>query len=639
MAINSVGGTINIITRGTEDTKGGSLAFSVSDFGNFKTSLELNTGKLDHGFAVSFAGSRIKGPGYVDATYVDAWTYFLSVSKEFGSDHKLVLTGLGSPQVHGQNTYMLSYEEFAQYGNKFNYGWGSYNGEMNNQTENFFHKPTISLNHYWNISDRSFLVTSVYTVLGYGGGKWTESFYSPSVFAYRNPSNQIDWDAIYNLNASHTDSAQLTNGEYVKGYSKNIQSKFLAPHYWVGFFSNWNFHLKDNWTILTGIHARTFQSHLYEKITDLMGGKFWIEDYAWAIDGPAGRQEIMYTGDRIKVDNYSRINYLSGFGQAEYSEGPLTAFIAGTVSGSWYQREDPYNYVHDPVSEWVSLPGFDVKGGLNVNLTDRQHIYANLGYFSRQPFYSFVFVNYSNSVARDIRNEKISAFEAGYGYRSPIINLRLNGYYTFWIDKSMLSNENVLLIDSTMTKAMINGLDALHFGLEMELEARLTEYFHVGASFSAGNWQWKNDVIAEIYDDYDVLVDTTAVYAKGLFVGGSPQTQGSVFASLDILRDFNLKANWVWYDRLYANFNPVKRDDPTDRDQPYRIPSYNVLDLHLNYDFELLEKPASFQVSCFNVTGMENVISGEDGATHDKDSFRGFWSYGRTFNFLMKVSF
>jgi hypothetical protein len=639
MAINSVGGTVNIITRSTETQKGGALTFSLSDYGNMKTSLELNTGRLGNGFAVSFAGSRINGPGYVDATYVDGWTYFLSVSKEIGPDHKLVLTGLGSPQVHGQNTYKLSYSEFGQYGNKFNYGWGSYNGEINNQTENFFHKPTISLNHYWNISNRSFLVTSVYSVFGNGGGKWTESYYSPSVFSYRNPSNQIDWDAIYRLNATHTDSTQLSNGEYVTGYSKNIQSNFLAPHYWFGVFSNWNFKPNDNWTVLSGIHARTFQSHLFEKVTDLMGGQFWVEDYAWAIDGVANRQEIMHTGDVIKVDNYSRINYLSGFGQVEYSRGPLSAFTAATFSGSWYQREDHYNYVQDPRSEWVSLPGFDVKAGLNYNLTGHHYAFVNLGYFSRQPFYSVVFVNYSNTVATDIKNEKVSAFEAGYGYTSAAVNLRLNGYYTYWTDKSLLSNENILLIDSTMTKSMINGLNALHMGLEMEFEARITEYLNFGATLSIGDWKWKNDVVAEIYDDYDVLVDTTEVYVNGLFVGGAPQTQLGLYANVDVTKDISLKANWVFYDRLYADFNPVSRNNPDDRQQPFMIPSYNVLDLHAIYDFELFKQSASFQVSCFNVTGKENVISGDDGAAHDRDSFRGFWSFGRTFNFLMKISF
>ncbi|GAH13941.1 unnamed protein product, partial [marine sediment metagenome] len=29
-----------------------------------------------------------------------------------------------------------------------------------------------------------------------------------------------------------------------------------------------------------------------EQITDLLGGKYFIEDYSWAVDGVAGREQI-----------------------------------------------------------------------------------------------------------------------------------------------------------------------------------------------------------------------------------------------------------------------------------------------------------------------------------------------------------
>lgn len=639
VAMNSVGGTINIITKTTEAEKGGSLAFSITDYGNSRTTLSLNSGRLPGGFSFSFAGSLIKGPGYVDATYIRGWSYFLGISKDAGKNHKLVFTALGSPQVHGQNTYKLSYSEYEQYGNRFNYGWGSYNGEINNQNENFFHKPNLNFSHYWQASERSFVATSLYMVMGQGGGKWTESYYAPSVFSYRNPGNQIDWDAIYNENATHSDSALLATGEYVRGYSKNIQSHFLAPHYWVGLLTNWKYNLNERWEFLAGLHARTFQSHLYERITDLLGGDFFIDDHAWAVDGLAGREEIKNVGDVIKVDNYSRINFISGFGQVEYSTGPLSVFAALTVSNSWYQREDPYNYVTDPKSNWVPLAGFDVKSGVNYNFNAWNQAFINAGYYSRQPYFSFVFVNYSNAIAQDIRNEKIAATEVGYGFNKHGVSVDMNAYCTYWKDKSLLSNENILLIDSTMSKAMIRGLDALHMGVELEAEARISSFLSAGGFLSVGSWKWKNDVSAEIYDDYDVLVDTMKVYADGLYVGGSPQTQGGLFFQLDITRQLFLKTNWVINGRLYSDFNPVTRNDPNDREQPYMIPAYNTLDIHTGYTFDLLKKEADFQISCYNVTGHENVIMGDDGTNHRKDTFRGFWSFGRTFNILMRISF
>ena len=123
----------------------------MTDYGNMKTTLMLSSGRLKNNMAVTFLGSRFSGPGYVDATYVDGWAYFLSISKEFNKNHMLVFTALGNPEKHGQRNFKLTQAETDEHGLKYNKDWGSYNGEINNASENFYHKPHFSLNHYWNI--------------------------------------------------------------------------------------------------------------------------------------------------------------------------------------------------------------------------------------------------------------------------------------------------------------------------------------------------------------------------------------------------------------------------------------------------------------------------------------------------------
>jgi hypothetical protein len=639
VALNSVGGTINIITKTTDSEKGGAFKVSFTDYGNYKAMLSLSTGRLNGGWAVTFLGTRIKGPGYVDATYVDAWSYFLSVSKEFGRNHKLVFTGMGSPERHGQNVTKMSFEEYHKYGNKFNYDWGSYNGKINNLTENFYHKPQLNLNHYWNISEKSFLATSVYFSYGTGGGKWSESFLSPSIFSYRNPSNQVDWDAVYQVNVSNPDSTQLANGQYVTGYSKHIQTHFLADHYWAGLLSTYKHDFGSRFNLMTGIHVRHFKSRLYEKVQDLLGGQYWIEDYAWAVDGVAGRNEIKTIGDVIKLDNGAIISYTGAFGQVEYTGGAVSAFLAGTVSNTWYQREDKYNYISGIKSEQVTRAGFDVKTGINYNINSSHRVFLNTGYYSKEPYFKFIFVNFSNTVARNIKNEKIAAFELGYEFQEKNVSLNINGYCTYWKDKSLLSNENIPLSDSTMTRAMIRGLDALHQGIEVELSTRPFRFLDAGATLSLGNWKWKNNVVAELYNEDDVLIDTTEVYADGLYVGGAPQTQLGIFAGIGITPDLNLKINWLCYDRLWADFDPALRNNPDDDRQPYRLPRYSVVDILLNYHFTVGKQDAYFEAGCYNAFGKEYILRGEDGPNHDESGFRGFWSFGRTFNFGMKVEF
>jgi outer membrane receptor for ferrienterochelin and colicin len=203
----------------------------------------------------------------------------------------------------------------------------------------------------------------------------------------------------------------------------------------------------------------------------------------------------------------------------------------------------------------------------------------------------------------------------------------------------MLTNENIQLADSTLTRALVRGLNAEHYGLEAEISYRPIQNLALGATLSLGNWKWQNDVSASIYNDNEVLVDSMQVYTKGLYVGDAPQTQIGLSASYNTADGFRFAADWVFYDRLYANFDPVNRNNPDDRSQPYRIPTYSLLDLYAGYDMQVKQFPVSLQLGCQNVFDKETIIRGEDGAGHDLETFSGFWSLGRTFNISVKISF
>lgn len=641
VALNSVGGTINIVTKTTESEKGGSIGYSLSSYGNSKLSLALSSGKMKNGVAINFLGSRTEGPGYVDATYVDAWSYFLSVSKEFNSRHTLVFTALGAPERHGQRNIKLSQNDIDLHGLKFNKDWGSYNGQINNASENYYHKPYITLNHYWKMTDRLFMATSAYYSPGYGGGKWSEAYGwgTSTIFEYRNPSGQIDWNAIYQNNANHTDTATLADGSKVTGFSKNVQTDFLASHHWGGLLSRLEFQKNENFKYTLGIHLRYFKSKLQEKVRDLIGGEFFIDDYAWAADGLAGRNEIKTVGDVIKVDNGAINPSGSIFGQIDYQKNSTNAFLSGTFNNVWYQRYDNYNYVSDTKSDILLKTGFDVKAGVNQQIGEGHNVFVNGGFFSRAPYFKYVFGSFTNVPTKDLENEKVKAFEVGYGFTATKTRFRVNYYYTYWQDKSFLSNEYIQLEDNTQTRAFVTGLDALHTGLEAEVEHRFSKAISLGGILSLGNWKWKNNVSATLFDDNNTPVDKVNVFADGLYVGGAPQFQAGLYGNANILNTFNLAINWVYYDRIYAAFDPSGRNNPGDMSQPYRIPGYSIVDLHLYYPFEFINLPAMLTFSCYNALNTEHIIRGEDGADHNLESFRGFWGFGRTFNVMLKLSF
>lgn len=639
-AINSVGGSINIITEPASKVKGGFISLQITNYANFTTSVGLNSGKMNNGWSISFLGSFIKGPGYIDATYVKGWSYYLALSKQLNERNKITINLLGDPQVHGQRTLKISNEEHNFYGNLYNKDWGSYNGEINNASENFYHNPFLSFNHYFTIDETKKLANTVYATYGNGGGKWSESFnYAPSIFEYRNPSGQIDWNTIYDKNATNEDEYTLANGETVSGYSINIQTNYLASNIRAGLLSTYEQKLNKNLKLVAGIHYRYFQSYVREEITNLLGGPYYIDTYAWAVDGVADRQQVKSVGDIINVDNHSIINFANAYAQLLFDNQHFNTYFSLNGNGNWYQRIDNYNYVDNTKSETVARPGFDVRGGISYKPAIKHTLFLNGAFISKAPYFKFVFGNFTNVPVQNLQNEKISTVEGGYKFETPVFSSQLNAYYTYWQNVSIISDEYVQLENNLQSRAMVNGLDALHKGIELELSARVRENVRIGAMLNMANYKWQNNVTATLFDGNNVAVDTVNVFVKGLYVGGTPQQQVGAYLSFRLLQFFNVKAEWQYNSRMYAYFNPTSRSNPNDTQQPYQIPAFNTLNCYVSIPFQFFKSTASFQINTYNVLNTVHIEIGEDGPNHDLSTFRGFWSFGRTFDFMLKLNF
>ncbi|WP_317167424.1 carboxypeptidase-like regulatory domain-containing protein [Winogradskyella vidalii] len=175
VAVPSIGGTINILSKTTDVEEGGKVSTSLGNDGYTKFSATYSTGLMDNGLAVTVSASKTDGDGYVDGTEFNAVAYFLNVSKELGNNHKLSLTAFGAQQFHGQrqNSQLIETYRNSDSGIKYNSDWGYKNGQVTYAEDNFYHKPQISLNHYWDISDNMELSTAVYAGFGTGGGGGT----------------------------------------------------------------------------------------------------------------------------------------------------------------------------------------------------------------------------------------------------------------------------------------------------------------------------------------------------------------------------------------------------------------------------------------------------------------------------------
>ncbi len=655
LAINSVGGTMNIITKTTDAKKGGSFKYEVTDFGNQKMTLNLSTGKMSSGTAVFFVGSRTWGKGYIDATTVDAWSYYLSVSQDIGEKHKLAFTAVGAPQKHDQRYSWQSKENLDKWGAKYNSDWGYRNGEQLNQRKNYYHKPQFAMNWYYDINEKLFLATSAYISTGNGGGSGPLNRYGSPRPGY-NSLGQINWDETVNWNATNggIDAIVVNDDGDTLNQSTNILRNSANNHFWYGVLSTLKIDLSDNLDLMVGIDGRSYKGEHYREVRDLMGGDFYYESFYNAADGVAGRNQIMGVDDKIAYDNDGFVRYGGAFAQLEYTSGNFAAFFAGTLSNTWFKRVDRYNYMGEDVvigtdslgnniygtsqtSEVVTAFGYNVKLGANYNINEQHNVFANAGYYSNAPRMAYVFPNYNNNVAANLENEKVIGFELGYGFQSRYFHANVNGYYTMWQDKSLLSRR--FSSEGADTRSLITGLDATHMGLEIEAMAHVTDVFDIGILASIGNWEWQNDVIATITDDETQAQYSDTVYAKGLKVGDAPQTQLGLKLQYNPFHKIHLGTDIIYYDNFYAEFDPADRNVETDREQAYKAPSWVMVNFYAAYDFKIAGLGSQFTLNIYNVTDEVYWSDMHDGDDHDEAGVRGFYGFGRTFNFGWKVFF
>lgn len=635
MAINSVGGTINMITKSTEAKRSTFAQFDVTSFGRIKALWGFNSGRTENNEAFSVVLSRTQGDGYVQGTFVDAYSYFFSYSKEFNNQHRVVFTGIGAPQEHGQRTTMMTRAEYDKFGTKYNKDLGYLNGEEYNTRINYYHKPQFALNHYWTIDDDTSLKTSAYFSFGHGGGSGGLGSY-----AKYDKNGHLNYDDIYNMNRA-------------LGKSSSILRNSVNNHKWVGVLSTLDKKLSDNYDLTLGVDARSYLGEHFREVRDLIGGKYWMDSFKYSVDGAFGRTgkttvdsnatsywnvfAVTPYDNRIAYDNDGLVKYLGGFGQLEYTNDAqnFNWFVAGSYSVTDNTRIDRWNYqpIHNrQTSETVSIDGYNAKLGFNYNISDKANIFGNAGKYSRAPFFSFLFQNYANDVSDNIVNEEVDALELGYGYKTKNFAAKINAYSTQWTNKTLLSGN--IVVPGGVTRALLQGIGADHKGVEIEFNAGLTEDLTLGGIASFGDWKWTGDVAYELRSDVDQSITKGFAYTDGLKVGDSPQTQIGGKMRWQATEALDFGATYVFNDNLYASYDPSAYNTPEKKVQPYELDPYGMLDLRAG----LKVGKGYFQLQINNALDYDGFVEGVNNAD-GSDIRYGFPAWGRNSNLSYKITF
>ena len=648
MSAPSVGGTINIVTKGLDAKRGGSFSYSLGDNGYNKVAFSVSTGLMDNGWAITVMGSRTWGDGYIQGTSFEGYNYFANISKRINENHQLSLTAFGAPQEHYQRSGKYSALTMAEWNNVRKYmkdgmHFSRYNptygyddcGNQNSANYNVYHKPQISLNHVWQINYKSSLSTTAYVSLGRGYGRTAEpghgSSYSYSdltngasngklSYTFRRQDGTFDYGAVMELNDRnnpiYTQGSDEYQGEYAG--SQLVICENRNDHNWYGLTSTYTNKFADVLDFYAGIDVRYYQGKHNATISDLLGGEYFIdatrakvkgENNAAALD-PTWKYEKLTIGD-IAYRNYDGFVVQEGaFAQLEYNQNNWSAFVNGSINYNHYWKVDYFYYdAENGRSETLGFLGGTIKAGANYEFNKHHNAFVNLGYISRAPnldYGAFMSASTSNAINVEAKNEQIASAEIGYGFHNEYVNVAVNGYFTEWLDKTM--TKSATLNDPAQTEYYMNmtGVNARHMGIEFEAKARPTKWLEISAMLSLGNWKWDSDsVIGYIYDKHGLPLtmdgELTEEHApnhgyaiinmKGINVGGSAQTTANLGITFKPFKGFRIGAEYTLYDRNYAYYSFSGSDLQLGKTmnllEPWRVPTAGQLDMRASYHFQI----------------------------------------------------
>ena len=744
LALPSVGGTMNIITKGIDANLGGIVKQEVGSDGFMRTSASVTTGLMKHGWGVTVAGSYKQGNGWVDNTWTKGWFGYIRVDKKLGH-HTITFSAMGAPQQHAQRAYQKSIANFDKtyaanlgidtsktgpsYGIRYNSNWGELNRwtertadglpiytnktESLSQSKNYFFKPQISLRDFWRINDKLYWSNIVYVSIGTGGGTGNFSSnnaggYMTSTFDILESNGLVNYQRYYDNNMN--DASHRSTG---------IIRASVNNHRWYGLLSTFSWELSPSLTLSGGVDLRSYKGQHYGEVYDLLGGDFMRDDANKNKDN----YQNMHVGDKIYYNDDALVRWGGLFSQLEYKKGNWTAFLNLTAAVSAYKRIDYFKkkdvvvngktfteavgygqtffsngkggvaydirrgdstYIsHDTTfvvngkniwaikdataytinssesgytqTDWKTLPGFTIKGGANYNIDDRNNVFVNLGYLSKAPRFSNVYNN-DNKEFLDIKNERIQALEVGYSYNSKIISLNVNGYLTKWNNRP-LDVASTVSINGDTYPVNINGIDALHKGVEIEFGWKPIPSLQWDRVLAWGDWRWTSADTAFVYDANGGLLKKFYFNAKGVHVGDAAQFQYMESLRWEIIKYLYVSGSVTLFAKNYSQMDPATLDPVTypgnfdvngNPRESWELPVYYLVDINAGYKFVWKNFKLDLRASVLNLLDKEYIADAKNNDSYsvspNPNSFDAkaagvFFGQGRTFNISLALSY
>jgi iron complex outermembrane recepter protein len=375
LAIPSLGGTMNIITRGIDQKEAFQFKYELGTRNQTRIGIGYSNTFLNKKLGITIAATRKTGEAFARETFIDAWSYFFKIQYRPHSKHLISFGFNGAPQQHGQRLTNISiakydtayaksigYESdslkkyngniaYTNYGKAYNPGWGNLKDGTQQTNINYYHKPLLNLNYTYSISPSITLNSLAYASFGDGGGT---SMVGANASLAAN-QEQFDFDFIFKANrATNRVVKKYSETDY---WSSTYIRSSINNHRWFGGLVSLSAKLNESLTFLGGLDARYYRGIHYRTPYNMIGGGYTIDNAASFnrnvfsngnlnnfpanIDKTEALQSMVRrVGDKIEYHYDGFVKWGGAFGQLEFKKDKLSAFATASFAQTEYQRVD-----------------------------------------------------------------------------------------------------------------------------------------------------------------------------------------------------------------------------------------------------------------------------------------------------------
>ena len=287
-------------------------------------------------------------------------------------------------------------------------------------------------------------------------------------------------------------------------------------------------------------------------------------------------------------------------------------------------------------SEAVNFAGYGIKGGGNYNLDMNNNVFVNVGYFYKAPFLDDVFIDEDGIIPNaDAVNEQVFSAELGYGFRGERLSANVNVYYTKWLDKatrgSIGTGDNLYFYN-------LQGIDALHQGIEIDFRYKATENITVTGMASLGDWQWKSNVTGIVRDQAgDPVGSPITVVADGLKVGDAAQTTFALGVDYNLATKSNIYIDYNFAGDNYASYDVTNRGS-ADLPNVWKLPDFGLFDVGLRHTFDMGPFETVLIGKVNNALNTEYVSDADD-LNGTSSAAQVYFGSGRTYSVGLQINF